>query len=54
LFHAPPHWQRVDSRVVADEVNKIGGSETPSSSLSSYTGGEGHRHLQQEKKRTNN
>jgi hypothetical protein len=33
----------VGSRAAADEDNKIGGSGTSSSSLSSYAGGEGHR-----------
>jgi hypothetical protein len=40
------HWWRVGSRAAADEDNKTGGSGMSSSSLSSYVGGEGHRHLQ--------
>jgi len=48
------HWQCVGSRAVADEGNKTGGSGTFFSSLSSYAGGEGHCHLQQGKKHTNN
>jgi hypothetical protein len=42
----------VDSRAAADEGGRTSGSGPSSSSLSSYAGGEGHRHLQQRKQRT--
>jgi len=45
-------WRRVDSRATAAEGGRTGGSGSSSSSLSSYAGGEGHRHLQQGKQRT--
>jgi hypothetical protein len=45
----------VGSRAAANEGKKIGGSGTSSSSsLSSYAICEGHHHLQQGEKRTNN
>ena len=46
------HWRRVDSRAAADEGGRTSGSGPSSSSLPSYAGGEGHRHLQQRKQRT--
>jgi hypothetical protein len=45
-------WRRKDSRAAAAEGGRTGGSGPSSSSLSSYAGGEGHRHLQQGKQRT--
>jgi hypothetical protein len=42
----------VDSRAAVDEGGRTSGSGPSSSSLSSYSGSEGHRHLQQGKQRT--
>jgi len=46
-------WRHVGSRAAANEGNKTGGSGTSSSSLSSYTDGESHRHLQSQENNTN-
>jgi len=60
LLELPEQWRRVVPRATATggtwihapppmKVAETGGSGTSSSSLSPYTGGESHRHLQKPK-----
>ena len=44
------HWQRVGSSAAASRNRSRGGSGAPSPPFPFLAGGEGHRHLQQEKK----